>query len=451
MEYLLIMSLSGSIMTGIYVLARHLFGGRMSARLQYLLAKASVLYYLIPLPFLKEWYEKLIMDHTGIRLTPVSGTIAGQSYYIIHSNGNEYFSIYMKLQIIAVTIWALIAFGLFLYELYDYVRTGNGLKIYINNLKVDSEIIVLKRGKKLFQLVQKITLYRELPDRRTMTFGLFRPVILLASGTENRETEMVLEHEMTHIRRMDIFWKILMKLMLFLHWWNPAVWFLCLDFERLCEYSCDEIVLQDKSMEDRKRYMKLLISKSQSENEDKEGYVRWGIGLKKEARILEERIRNGMDIRKYNKLAGLLTAAALVMFNSLTVLAYPRIHTETWNEDIPEKAIDEYLNEGTIQFIPETEKNMSQDINCAEKFMNIKYEEQFIDEEGNIYLYQDTEKLDAYSNCSHNYIAGNISKHVKNSNGSCKMIIYSAKRCTICYDIVEGNRLYEINYDICPH
>lgn len=53
MEYLLVMSLSGSTMTGIYLLLRYLFKGKISARLYYLLAKVAVIYYLIPLPFLK--------------------------------------------------------------------------------------------------------------------------------------------------------------------------------------------------------------------------------------------------------------------------------------------------------------------------------------------------------------------------------------------------------------
>ncbi len=57
MEYLLVMSLSGSTMTGIYLLLRYLFKGKISARLYYLLAKVAVIYYLIPLPFLKGWYK----------------------------------------------------------------------------------------------------------------------------------------------------------------------------------------------------------------------------------------------------------------------------------------------------------------------------------------------------------------------------------------------------------
>ena len=49
MEYLLVMSLSGSAMTGIYLLLRFLLRKRVCARLYDLLARVAILYYLVPL------------------------------------------------------------------------------------------------------------------------------------------------------------------------------------------------------------------------------------------------------------------------------------------------------------------------------------------------------------------------------------------------------------------
>ncbi len=56
MEYILVMSLAGSTMTLVYLIAK-LLRKRIPARLHYLLAKMAVLYYLIPLPFLKSGYK----------------------------------------------------------------------------------------------------------------------------------------------------------------------------------------------------------------------------------------------------------------------------------------------------------------------------------------------------------------------------------------------------------
>ena len=60
MEYLLVMSLSGSAMMGIYLLLKRLLRDEVSTRLYYLVAKAAVLFYLIPFPFLKGWYREII-------------------------------------------------------------------------------------------------------------------------------------------------------------------------------------------------------------------------------------------------------------------------------------------------------------------------------------------------------------------------------------------------------
>lgn len=60
MEYLLIMSFSGSTMMGLYLLLRYFLKDKVSARLYYLITKEAVLFFLIPLPFLKDWYRKAI-------------------------------------------------------------------------------------------------------------------------------------------------------------------------------------------------------------------------------------------------------------------------------------------------------------------------------------------------------------------------------------------------------
>ncbi|MBD5518472.1 MAG: hypothetical protein HDR07_08270, partial [Lachnospiraceae bacterium] len=50
MEYLLVMSFSGSTMMGIYLLIKHLLKDKVSSRLYYLIIKESILFFLIPLP-----------------------------------------------------------------------------------------------------------------------------------------------------------------------------------------------------------------------------------------------------------------------------------------------------------------------------------------------------------------------------------------------------------------
>ena len=60
-----------------------------------------------------------------------------------------------------------------------------------------------------------------------LAYGLFRPVILLPETTDwsdEGQLTYVLTHEYIHIRRGDLFWKLLLVAALCVHWCNPLVW-----------------------------------------------------------------------------------------------------------------------------------------------------------------------------------------------------------------------------------
>lgn len=458
MEYLLVMSLSGTTVVCTCILIRHLSNDRICARLQYLLLKISVLYYLIPLPFLKEWYKEAFMDLTGTGYHGIKNILPRWSYYIIQANGQSYLNTYMKLQTRALSIWVLAAAVFFVIILCDYVRTGKIFINYINSSDLKSEIITVGRGRKFIPLIRKAVMYQEVPDKRIMTYGVFHPVILCGLKAGSREEEIVLEHELTHIRRLDVLWKILVRLVMILHWWNPAVWFLSHYFERVCECSCDEVVLQGKTKEEIKEYLILLVNESKGEGirKEKTDRIRWSIGLKGEAEKLKERIDNAMNRKRWNKVAGLLITTAVMIMNSLTVFAYPEVYYEENKGEVTEAHIEKSLNMDLNQFIPDDaseEELKRKDIAYEQKQKKIiiMYDNQFTDTDGNIYPLQDTMTANVYGNCSHTYVSGTMQEHSKNSDGSCVLITYSAKRCSKCGHVVKGNVLSEFKYTTCPH
>lgn len=107
MGYLMVMSLSGTVMIGICALIRGWRKHKISARSAYFLAKAAILYYLIPLPELGERYSRMLMYVTGIGSRHVSDFSPRWSYYMIRANGDLYINSYMKIQYMAATIWIL--------------------------------------------------------------------------------------------------------------------------------------------------------------------------------------------------------------------------------------------------------------------------------------------------------------------------------------------------------
>lgn len=90
--------------------------------------------------------------------------------------------------------------------------------------------------------------------------GYFRPRIYLPVGLSAGDLEHILAHERAHIRRLDNWIKLLGFLCVAVHWFNPLVWaaysLLCRDMEM----ACDEAVVRDMAMEDRKAYSQALVN-----------------------------------------------------------------------------------------------------------------------------------------------------------------------------------------------
>ncbi len=93
--------------------------------------------------------------------------------------------------------------------------------------------------------------------------GVVHPKIYLPSymngGNEN-EMVHVLAHERAHLKRRDHWWKPFGYLLLAVYWFNPMVWLAYILFCRDIELACDEKVVREYSLEERKAYSGALLS-----------------------------------------------------------------------------------------------------------------------------------------------------------------------------------------------
>ena len=99
------------------------------------------------------------------------------------------------------------------------------------------------------------------PDVLTpLATGLFRPAIVLPD-TQFSETEQkcLFLHELTHIRRYDLWTRFFAMLSQCLHWWNPAVAVLRRELRDWEERRCDEEVSRMLDGAERKSYGLTLL------------------------------------------------------------------------------------------------------------------------------------------------------------------------------------------------
>ena len=95
-----------------------------------------------------------------------------------------------------------------------------------------------------------------------VTYGLFRPVILLPKQMESENDRLltsVLTHEYIHIRRFDTAAKILLAAVLCVYWFHPMVWVMVMLANRDMELACDEGVLRTLGEKQRAGYALSLL------------------------------------------------------------------------------------------------------------------------------------------------------------------------------------------------
>ena len=123
-------------------------------------------------------------------------------------------------------------------------------------------------------------------------YGLFKPMIYLPSSLNEKDREIVLKHEKMHIARRDHFLKPLAYLISIVHWFNPLVW---LSYHLFCkdiEIACDEAVIKDMTLQEKKDYSKTLLSCAAHKRFVFSYPLAFGeVGIK-------ERVKNVLDYKK---------------------------------------------------------------------------------------------------------------------------------------------------------
>ena len=313
---------------------------------------------------------------------------------------------------------------------------------------------VLESLREEYRIKRHILVFQGENGAPTITFGIFRPIILCGKPLESREAELLLRHEMVHIKRWDILWKILIQFAIFLHWWNPFMWALFLDFERVSEWACDEAVMQGRSKEEVDEYLLLLIEEahdSEKSKKSKKPRLRFRAGFGNNAKKkLKKRMENLMKRRKWNKVAAGVLVTVLAFANSITVFAYRDPFQRVMTEDVSQEEIEYKLDEDMVLFaLDDINEGDSKEFVLMEEMdeTEILYDNQFVDEEGNIYPI--TEPVQR--GCSHDFVSGTTVGHHPNSDGSCEVRKYNAQRCTKCGLVVEGSLISTTKYVKCPH
>ena len=91
--------------------------------------------------------------------------------------------------------------------------------------------------------------------------GLLRPTLILPQMPLTQEQKSnILRHEMTHLRRRDLYYKWLAFVIGCLHWFNPAVYYVTRQINEACEISCDLAVTDTMNTAEKNSYMNTILT-----------------------------------------------------------------------------------------------------------------------------------------------------------------------------------------------
>lgn len=168
-----------------------------------------------------------------------------------------------------------------------------------------------------FHLKRKVTVFLNDNISTPVTYGVFKPKIVLQSYIlEDEELlEHVLVHELTHIKYFDIAFTHIKNVALCLYWYNIAMWIASKLFEDDIEILCDKKVLErlGNTQENKKAYA-MSMFKIMEREVNKQNYVL-------NFNPIKERI---LIMKNYKKKSSGICIFALVLVLSTVVFAEVR-------------------------------------------------------------------------------------------------------------------------------
>ncbi|BDF70726.1 hypothetical protein CE91St41_20450 [Oscillospiraceae bacterium] len=160
---------------------------------------------------------------------------------------------------IAAAVWLAVGGIFLLWQLLSYAAARRAL-LRAARPAEEGELALLETLRRSSGIRRAVGLFRTGRIGTPMMLGLLRPVILLPERPmSGGELEVVLRHELAHLRRGDVAYKGLMLLCNAVHWFNPLVWLMAREAGRNLEYCCDDDVVRDQDGAFRRRYGEILL------------------------------------------------------------------------------------------------------------------------------------------------------------------------------------------------
>lgn len=117
----------------------------------------------------------------------------------------------------------------------------------------------LRKSRKLYKKIGNTKVYISESADVPCVAGII-PSIYITPYTSNGDSEdLIIAHELCHIRHGDHIWSVVRAIALIAFWWNPLVWIAAAVSKQDAELACDEAVSSNLCDRERIKYANILI------------------------------------------------------------------------------------------------------------------------------------------------------------------------------------------------
>lgn len=404
----------------------------------------NVILFFIPFPEFKNHYLDMLYFVTGYEPSAQGENITSLVHITVDGAiYNLAFKDY--LQIIIFCLWLGIVALFFSKQFYSYRKLLNVLKNGIFSPTVEWENEIIEAEIKKQKIKRKISIQKVEGMDFPISTGFLKPTILLPDMELTKEDfALIIRHELIHIKQNDYILKLLVIMVVVIHWFNPLVYLLLIKADKICEFSCDEKVALELNEKERKTYGHLIVTFSFSQKQRQSSYFvpvsYFGSSDKEKIKERIGKMKGTTKKRKLHTIVACMAWAAAMTMSSVAVLAYQEdttVYEEVATEDGNIDGMTEYFHLDDVKPMENFEES---DIYFTGED-NIKYD------------ISDWEEVNSVqkASCNHSYQSGTITRHVPRSDGGCTVNYYNAKVCAKCHTYVLQDLYDTETHTKCPH
>ncbi|MFC6650968.1 M56 family metallopeptidase [Paenibacillus rhizoplanae] len=310
LDILIPLTVAGSVVTlSIQALGR-LSTGHFPAKWRYGLIKLALIFYLFPIALILPWLSHHL--NAPRVATSVQNYQSGRLTGYVAESLQPALALTASTAYILLGIWVAGAVTFAAWQGYAYRRFTRVLKRNRTMVPENSETAMLLSSiKEELGLTCSVKLAYSPVARSPFLAGLWRPSIYLPIESQsNLDMEMVLRHELVHLKRKDLWIKAALLFVRTLHWYNPLVHTVRHELHTWSELTCDQEVVQEMSHADRKRYGGTILNVMAGPTSQPGAFY---ASLSGDGKQLQRRLTHMLNVKKLNRQTLFLSVTAALL------------------------------------------------------------------------------------------------------------------------------------------